>query len=191
VVVFSPEHEGNLATLTKDRRELLIAAWIDRYDHHFAKGADYVLPFESRGREVGVTLDHPHGQIYAFPFVPGAQRRMAEAFASGFTLHDKLQDWEGDYGVMSCGPLLAFVPPFARYPYEVWIASRDVVRGPWDYGSEAFESYAELLGRLTAAYDRLFSRPAATLMSLQASRSTRIILSSPHNFLVSYEVLTK
>ncbi|MCG8443240.1 MAG: hypothetical protein MI723_15670, partial [Caulobacterales bacterium] len=62
VVVFSPEPEGSLATLGEDRRRLLVHAWIDRYQALFEQGFDYVLPFENRGEEVGVTLHHPHGQ---------------------------------------------------------------------------------------------------------------------------------
>lgn len=169
VVVFTPDLEGSLATLSQERRELLVAAWIDRYGYHYDNGAAFVLPFESRGREVGVTLDHPHGQIYAFPFVPDVQARIAGSFSDGYSIHDKLDEWYTDYGVAEAGPLVAFVPPFARYPFEVWIASKEAVRGPWDYSAEAFEAYATLLGGVTAAYDRLFGRPAATLMSLQAA----------------------
>jgi UDPglucose--hexose-1-phosphate uridylyltransferase len=168
VVVFAPEAEGSLATLGQARRRLLVSAWIDRYAHHHAKGAAFVMPFESRGAEVGVTLPHPHGQVYAFPFVPRPQRLAADAFAGGYDLAGALEDW-GDYVVETAGPLVAFVPPFARYPYEVWIAGREPAQGPWGYGAEAFDAYAHLLGAVTARYDAFFGRPAATMMSLQAA----------------------
>ena len=168
VVVFSPEAEGDLGTLSQARRELLVAAWIDRYAHHHAEGRRFVLPFESRGEEVGVTLPHPHGQIYAFPFVPKAQAAAAAAFADGYDLAGELKAW-GAYVVETAGPLAAFVPPFARYPYEVWIASREPVQGPWAFGAEAFEAYADLLGNVTRRYDALFGRATPTMMSLQAA----------------------
>ena len=168
VVVYAPEAEGNLATLTQARRRLLVSAWIDRYAHHHAAGAAYVLPFESRGAAVGVTLPHPHGQIYAFPYVPPEQQLAADAFARGYDLARALADWDA-YVVDRAGPLCAVVPPFARYPYEVWIVGRSAVQGPWDYDAEAFDAYASLLGRVTARYDALFGAPTPTLMSLQAA----------------------
>ena len=168
VVVFSPEATGSLATLGQDRRRLIVGAWIDRYAHHHAAGAAYVLPFESRGAAVGVTLPHPHGQVYAFGFVPPEQRLAADAFADGYDLGAAMTDWD-DYVVERAGPLRAFVPPFARYPYEVWIAGREGAQGPWDYGAEAFDAYAHLLGSVTARYDALFGEAAPTLMSLQAA----------------------
>ncbi|MEL6688586.1 MAG: galactose-1-phosphate uridylyltransferase, partial [Pseudomonadota bacterium] len=81
VVVYTPAQEGNLWSVGQARRRLLLAAWNDRYEALFKAGADFVMPFESRGESVGVTLHHPHGQIYAFPHVPQVQRRMANAFA--------------------------------------------------------------------------------------------------------------
>lgn len=169
VVVYTPAPEGSLATLGQDRRRLLLTAWIDRYQDHFNAGAAYVLPFENRGREVGVTLDHPHGQIYAFPFTPQVQKNAARAYRDGFDLTKHLSEWTPTHLVDEAGPLVAFVPPFARFPYEVWITSRKRAAGPWAYDAEAFDAYAHLLGEVTARYDALFQRPAATLMSLQAA----------------------
>lgn len=168
VVVYSAESEGNLATLGQDRRKLLISSWIDRYKTHFENGCAFVMPFESRGVEVGVTLPHPHGQIYAFPFVPDAQAKAASAFEEGYDLAAQIPQWT-DYIVEDAGILVAFVPPFARYPYEVWIASRHPIQGPWDYSAEAYEAYAHLLGSVTKRYDTLFGRTTPTMMSLHAA----------------------
>ena len=169
VVVYTPEATGSLATLTQERRRLLIAAWIDRYAFHDAEGVAFTMPFESRGREVGVTLDHPHGQIYAFPFVPQVQQRATKAYDDGFALHHHLKNWRTEYLIEEAGPLMAVTPPFARFPYEAWIVSQTPVRGPWEFDTEALDAYAYLLGRLTERYDALFQRPAATMMSLQAA----------------------
>jgi UDPglucose--hexose-1-phosphate uridylyltransferase len=169
VVVYTADGEGSLASLTQDRRRLLVSAWCDRYEALEKAGAAFTMPFESRGREVGVTLDHPHGQIYAFPFVPHTQARMVSAFEKGYRLARAVQEWGADYLVEEAGPLRAVVPPFARYPYEVWIVPSEPVRGPWQFGPEAFDAYAHLLGQVTRRYDAFFGRPAATLMSLQAA----------------------
>src|SRR4029077_21167871 len=71
VVVFTRDPTGSLGSLPLDHLELLLEVWADRYRTLGASAAiQYVFPFENRGVEVGVTLHHPHGQIYAYPFVP-------------------------------------------------------------------------------------------------------------------------
>ena len=71
VVVFTQDPRRRLGRLPLSHIELLLEVWADRYVE-LGRRADvqYVLPFENRGVEVGVTLHHPHGQIYAYPFVP-------------------------------------------------------------------------------------------------------------------------
>ncbi|WOI53292.1 hypothetical protein [Parvularcula sp. LCG005] len=169
VVVFSPEAEGNLGTLDQDRRRLLVSVWNDRYEAMSKRGLAYTMPFESRGAEVGVTLQHPHGQIYAFPFIPQVQKVAADAFADGYDLGAPLEDWFPTYGVERAGPLMAIVPPYARYPYEVWITGARRVAGPWEYTPEEFDAYAHLLGSVTRCYDALFGQATPTMMSLQAA----------------------
>ncbi|MBN8161792.1 DUF4931 domain-containing protein, partial [Vibrio vulnificus] len=71
VVVYTPEQTGSLATLSQERRELLVRVWADRYRELLSRDeVRFVMPFENRGEAIGVTLHHPHGQIYAYPFVP-------------------------------------------------------------------------------------------------------------------------
>lgn len=169
VVVYGPEPEGSLAALTDDRRRLLIAAWNDRYAEMFAAGHAFVLPFENRGDEAGVTLHHPHGQIYGFDFIPPVQAATERAFATGFDLAARLRAWKDDYEVMNAGGLSVFAPPFARFPFELWIASETPRRGPWEYNQEEFEAYAALLGDVVRRYDDHFGRPAPYMMSLHAA----------------------
>lgn len=178
VVVYSPESAGSLATLGQARRRLLLEAWKDRYVSMFAAGCAYVLPFENRGDEVGVTLHHPHGQIYGFPFVPEPQQAAARAFSSGYRLHDRLAGWRHDYAVSEAGGLLAYAPPFARFPYEVWISGFDRLSGPWTLDETQCDGLAHLLGDITARYDALFERATPYMMSLQAA---------PHGLDDSYE----
>ena len=80
VVVFTQDATASLGTLPLRHLELLIDVWAQRYEELGARDdVQYVFPFENRGVEVGVTLHHPHGQIYAYPFVPPiAARELAE-----------------------------------------------------------------------------------------------------------------
>ena len=94
---------------------------------------EYVFPFENRGVEVGVTLHHPHGQIYAYPFVPpiaarelAQQRAYFEAHGRGLLAnHLRAEERHGPQRFVYTGTeVVALVPVCARYPYEVWIAPR-------------------------------------------------------------------
>ena len=169
VVVYDPAASGNLHSIGGDRRQVLIAALIDRYEALFAAGCQYVLPFENRGDEVGVTLHHPHGQIYGFERVPLVQQRAADAFASGYDLAREITAAMPDYGLAEAGGVAAFVPRFARFPFEVWIAPRARRSGPWDCTNEELEGLAEMLGEVTRRYDALFQQPAATMMAFHAA----------------------
>ncbi len=169
VVVYSPNSEGNLWSVGHARRELLVAAWENRYRELFTQGNSYVLPFENRGDEVGVTLPHPHGQIYAFKKLPQVQQRAIEAFGEGFDLAAEIRESEPRYSVASSDNMVAFCPRFARFPYEVWIAPRSARQGLFDMSDGEKGGLAELLGEITRRYDALFQRPAATMLALHAA----------------------
>ncbi len=169
VVVYAPDATGSLHTIGSDRRQVLIGALLDRYETHFAAGCDYVLPFENRGDEVGVTLHHPHGQIYGFDRVPATQQRAIDAFADGYDLAAEIDTAMPEYGIGSEGGIATFVPRFARFPYETWIAPLTRREGPWDCTDEELEALAFWLGEVTRRYDALFEQPAATMMAFHAA----------------------
>jgi UDPglucose--hexose-1-phosphate uridylyltransferase len=169
VVVYGPESSGNLQSIGQNKRRLLIAAWNDRYQSLFEAGNKFVMPFENRGDEVGVTLHHPHGQIYAFPFIPQVQLRTAQAFADGYDLANDIKNFAPDYSVLSVGGLTAFCPPYARFPFEVWIAPNERHAGPWTFNEEQLDTFAHMLGDITRRYDEYFQRPTAYMLSLQAA----------------------
>ena len=82
VVVFTQDSSASLGTLPLSHIELLLEVWAHRYTELGAReDVQYVFPFENRGVEVGVTLHHPHGQIYAYPFVPPDRGARAAAAA--------------------------------------------------------------------------------------------------------------
>lgn len=169
VIVYSPEAEGSMATLSQDRRVLYLEALIDRYQTHFDAGHAYVLPFENRGDAVGVTLHHPHGQLYAFPHVPQPQAFAARAFSNGYDLNAERAKWGDDFVIHRNGPVTAFVPPYARFPYEAWITTDTRRAGPWEMTPEEIEALANMLGEMTARYDALFNEPMPYMMSFNAA----------------------
>mgnify|MGYP005853150347 CR=1 FL=1 len=169
VVVYTPRHTGSLASLGEEERRLLLEVWVDRYLELYAlEGVRFVMPFENRGEAVGVTLHHPHGQIYAYPFVPPILERESEAFRKGPVLQELFPSLE-PYTVDQEEGFLAFVPPFAHYPYEVWIAPLGRHPGPWTFGEEEKQAFARLLGRVVARYDALFQETFPYVMVFHAS----------------------
>jgi UDPglucose--hexose-1-phosphate uridylyltransferase len=169
VVVYTSAAEGNLESIGQSRRILLIEALADRYLDLFSKGAAYVLPFENRGEQVGVTLHHPHGQIYSFPFVPAPQATAHAAFAAGYDLPSEHRAWSGAFDVAEGGDAVAFCPPFARYPFETWIMTRRACSGPWAMTSSEINDIATLLGDIPRRLDALFGAPMPYMMSFQAA----------------------
>jgi UDPglucose--hexose-1-phosphate uridylyltransferase len=132
VVCFTSDHDASFADLTPRQVGLVLDAWTDRTAELSAlPGIEQVFCFENRGAEIGVTLGHPHGQIYAYPFVtPRTERMLAAAAAhrrrTGRNLFDDLlaaeraaQGTPADRVVTAAEHWTAFVPYAAHWPYEV------------------------------------------------------------------------
>ena len=174
VVVFTQNPADALARLPLGRIELLLAVWADRTVRAGRRGAiKYVLPFENRGVEVGVTLHHPHGQIYAYPFVPPvpatmlANERIHYARHGRALLVDMVQTELADpVRVLYHGlHAVAFVPACARYPYEVWVTP--IAHVP-DFAALSVEQRADLARALKTVllkYEGWWQRPFPYLMS--------------------------
>src|SRR3984957_2516950 len=127
VICFTSDHDSSFAALSPRRVRTVFEAWVDRTEALSAlPETRQVYCFENRGEEIGVTLRHPHGQIYAFPFVtPRTERMVAEALREqGRTLLDGLLEAAlsaGERVVARNEHWVAFVPQAARWPYEVRI----------------------------------------------------------------------
>jgi UDPglucose--hexose-1-phosphate uridylyltransferase len=174
VVVFTQDSKASLSSLPLQHLELLLQVWGDRtrvIRQH--PQIQYVLPFENKGVEVGVTLHHPHGQIYAYPFVPPVPARMGENQRNYYQQHRRglLQDLiqaeiEDNQRVLYRDPwAIAFVPVCARYPYEVWIAPIQPVATFEELTPEQREGLARALKTVTLKYDGLWERSFPYLMA--------------------------
>jgi UDPglucose--hexose-1-phosphate uridylyltransferase len=123
VVCFSPDHEGSFGTQTPSRARTVIEAWADRTEALSSlDGVQQVFPFENRGEAIGVTLHHPHGQIYSYPYItPKTQRTLESIEATSPDMFQRILDFEraGDRVVLAGEHWTAFVPFAARWPIEV------------------------------------------------------------------------
>ena len=176
VVVYTPEHEGSLGELPLDRVEALLRVWAHRYESlSCIDGVRYVFIFENRGAEIGVTLSHPHGQIYAYPFVPAPAARETAIEAdhlarTGHCLHCDIIEAERANAsriLIDDGLVAAYVPYAARWSYEVHIAVRNHRASLSEMDARERRSLASALKSVLQAYDRLFGRPMPYLLSVR------------------------
>lgn len=171
VVCFTAEHDASFADLSEERARVVLDAWTDRTAALSAlPGIEQVYCFENRGAEIGVTLPHPHGQIYAFPFVPPRTSRVAARAAEhraafGRNLFDDVVAAElaDPVRVVIAGRhWTAFVPFAARWPYEVHLYPNrrvpDLTGLSEDERAEFPGLYLDLLRR----FDRLFDGAGPT-----------------------------
>jgi UDPglucose--hexose-1-phosphate uridylyltransferase len=170
VILYSPQHEGTLTDESVEDIERLIYVWTDRYiELGSLDFVDYVFIFENKGKEIGVTLNHPHGQIYAYPFIPPviAQELSASRKHKRETgkcllcdiLAEELKD--GRRLVTQNEHFAAFIPFYARYPYEVHILPRKHRRCLTEFTKAEKKSLAGILKTMLQKYDNLwgFSMP--------------------------------
>jgi UDPglucose--hexose-1-phosphate uridylyltransferase len=169
VISFSPDHDVSFAGLAPGQVATIMGAWARRSVALAAlPGVEQVYCFENRGPEIGATLPHPHGQIYAYPFVtPRTARMLAMSRAyrqdTGRNLFDDLvaaQRADGSRIVTTGQHWTAFVPYAAHWPYEVHLYPRrrvpDLAALTTPEQDEFGAIYLDLLGR----FDRLFGAPA-------------------------------
>ena len=176
VVVYTPQADATLAQLPLEKIEHLVWVWTDRFEALGARpDVDYVFIFENKGREIGVTLAHPHGQIYAYPFVPPKlQTELHSARkhwdTTGRNLFQDVLDQELTDGrriVLQNSSFVATVPFFARYPYEVHITAREQGKTALtDFTRAEQRDLATILKTLLGKYDNLFHMSLPYMMVL-------------------------
>lgn len=126
VVCFTADHNASFATLSLEHAETVLEAWADRTaELSSLPGVEQVYCFENFGEEIGVSLHHPHGQIYAYPFVTPRTRQMLDAARrhSGDLFAEVLaaERATGERVLAANELWTAFVPVAARWPFEVHI----------------------------------------------------------------------
>jgi UDPglucose--hexose-1-phosphate uridylyltransferase len=160
VVLYAPDHDASMSTLPPAQLRKVVDLWAERTEALLARPEiHYVLVFENRGAEVGATIPHPHGQIYAFPFVPPNPAREAKV--------------NRDHGCGSCGEVeteqlgdrlvhasatwLAYVPRASGYPYGLRVTSRRHLGGLGELTGAERDGLVDALLDALGRYDRLWA----------------------------------
>lgn len=178
MVAYSQNHDAKLASMPVNEIYALVEAWRDRYAELIAlPEIRYVSIFENKGREAGMTLDHPHGQIYAFPFLPPYIQKQwdnSNDLPGPRGLWDQIIEKEARDGVRIIAQTTGFLaaqPFYARYPYEVHIwARRRGVSSLIEMTPDERRQLAGILKNIVSRYENLWPDAAygfPTLMLMQ------------------------
>jgi len=163
VVCFSSAREGAFGSVSRSRARTVIEAWADRTGVLSSlPGTGQVYIFENRGADIGVTLQHPHGQIYAYPYVtPRTRQLLAQIDAYGLALFaDVLKSEQAGPRVLLGGThWTAFVPFAARWPVEAHLLPNEHVADFSETSDAQRDELAVLYLRLLRGLDALFGDP--------------------------------
>lgn len=163
VVVFSPEHLGSLGAMPTNRVRTVIEALADRTDHlQTLPGVVQVFPFENRGQDIGVTLHHPHGQIYAYPFVTPRTNKLLDSINKyGNDLFaDTLKFEQGSAReLIKSDNFTAYVPFAGRWPIEIHLLPHRQVQHLAQLSSDEKDELSEIYRRLLHGLDEIYETP--------------------------------
>lgn len=165
VVCFTSDHNASFASLTEEQAGLVLDAWTDRTSElSHLPSVEQVFCFENRGEEIGVTLGHPHGQIYAYPFTTPRTALMLRSLAThkeatgGENLFDAVLERElaGERVVLEGEHWVAFVPYAAHWPYEVHLYPKRRVPDLLGLDEAARTEFPKVYLELLRRFDRIF-----------------------------------
>lgn len=165
VVCFTSDHNASFADLTEEQARLVLDAWTDRTSELSSlPSVEQVFCFENRGAEIGVTLGHPHGQIYAYPFTTPRTALMLRSLAAhkdatgGENLFDGVLERElaDRRVVLESEHWAAFVPYAAHWPYEVHLYPKRRVPDLLALDEEARSEFPKVYLELLRRFDRIF-----------------------------------
>lgn len=176
VVLYSPNHHLLPSELSTDQWLKVIDLWTRRTAELFLRPEiESVTVFENSGVAIGVTMPHPHGQIYAFPFLPPLTKTELESASEHYRetgeciycgiLRTELED--GRRIVAANDSFVAFLPFFGRFPTELHIYSRRHFGWLMDISESERQDFAALLSTVRRKYDHLYGFPMPLMMLIQ------------------------
>jgi UDPglucose--hexose-1-phosphate uridylyltransferase len=168
VVLYHPDHNTVLREIEPEHLFKLAKLWQRRYLELFEnKKIQYVYIFENHGEEIGVTMPHPHGQIYAFPIVPpvpaAEMKNAGEHLAkTGRCLHCDILENERRDGrrlLFDDGQWTAFLPSYARWPYELHLYPNRCVGHLGELTDDELRGLMRGMQRILKTYFRYYEKP--------------------------------
>ncbi|NVN49804.1 galactose-1-phosphate uridylyltransferase [Mycolicibacterium hippocampi] len=181
VICFSSDHHSSFADLSFPQAQLVVEAWRHRTADLLSRpGIEQVFCFENRGEEIGVTLTHPHGQIFGYPYLTPRTERMLRAARAHRTSHGSnlfadilaQEVAAGSRVVATNNGFTAFVPFAARWPVEVHIYPNRFVHNLLDLDAAELDDFTEIYLDILNRLDRLYPTPLPYMAALHQYSDT-------------------
>lgn len=175
VILYSPEHTVTLPELSVPHIKKLVDLWTERFEEISKdENIKYVFIFENRGSVVGVTMPHPHGQIYGYSVVPKKMELELESFkehrakTGNCLVCDMLEDETKAQKriIFENDDFVVFLPFFCEYPYGIYISAKRHVQNLTQFTEAERESLAQTLKEAAGTLDSLFDYPFPYMMCM-------------------------
>lgn len=175
VILYSPEHHKQFYQLSHAHILQIVELWGQRFEELSKdKRIKYIFEFENRGEEVGVTIPHPHGQLYAYSFVPAKIREELHNCKKYFrqnqtNLFAELNKAEKKYTkrvVFENGSFLAYIPYFTDYPFGVFLVHKKLKGNITQFSLQEKMDLANALKKICKGFDKIYDRPFPYMMCL-------------------------
>lgn len=175
VILYSPDHNASLWELSVTHIRKLVDLWCERYiELSKDEKIKYIFEFENRGEEVGVTMPHPHGQIYGYSQMPlkiKEELNSCKEFyeEKGKCLICKMNDEEVEFKervIIENKDFLAYLPFFTDYPYGMFIVSKNHRSKMIDFTEEEKNNFADILKKVSGTFDSLFEKRFPYMMCI-------------------------
>jgi UDPglucose--hexose-1-phosphate uridylyltransferase len=175
VILYSPEHTSSLHEFSTEHIVKIIDLWTERFiELKKDEKIKYIFIFENRGEMVGVTMPHPHGQIYGYPFIPKKLQLELEACKEyhdtncNCLICDMIADERksGDRVIFENEDFLVFLPFFTEYPYGMYIVSKNHKQNLTQFSEREKTNLAMALKEATGTFDSLFAFPFPYMMCM-------------------------
>lgn len=165
VILYSPEHTVTLPELPEEHVRKLVDLWTERFeDLRKDENIKYIFIFENRGDVVGVTMPHPHGQIYGYSFIPkklelelaSSKEHLEKEGRCLFCdmLEDEVKD--GRRVIFENEDFICYLPFFSEYPYGVYIASKAHKQYLSEFNDREKDNLAKAVREAAGTLDNLF-----------------------------------
>ncbi len=175
VLLYSPNHNKQLYDLSDSHILKIVELWNQRFKElEKDNRIKYIFEFENRGEEVGVTMPHPHGQLYAYSFIPAKIKEELSNCKKYFKEHQKnlfadLNAAEKKHKkrvVFENRSFIAYIPYFTDYPYGVFVVNKKLKGNVTQFTLDEKKDLAQALKKITKAFDKIFDRPFPYMMCM-------------------------
>jgi UDPglucose--hexose-1-phosphate uridylyltransferase len=175
VILYSPQHNKSIYQLNDSHLLKIADLWAHRFKElKKDKRIRYIFEFENRGEEVGVTIPHPHGQLYAYSFIPPKIREELKNCKAYFKKNGRPLFYDLNIAekkhkkrvVFENRNFIAYIPYFTDYPFGVFIVNKQLKGNITEFNTAEKKDLMQAIKKITAAFDKVFERQFPYMMCM-------------------------